>query len=69
VKGFLIGLGIGLLGVILWLVSSLIAGVGEGLGAEPLPLLHALVTIGFVIMIGGPVFFWLILPVKRQLWR
>jgi hypothetical protein len=68
-KYFLIGLGIGILGAILWAVVSLIAGVGEGLGGEPLPILHALLYIGFLVMVGGPLTFWIILPIRRTVKR
>jgi hypothetical protein len=68
-KNFLIGLGIGVLGAILWVVASVTAGVGEGLGAEPLPSLHALMVIGFFVMVLGPLTFWLILPIRRAVKR
>lgn len=66
-KLFLIGLGIGVLGAILWVLTSVVAGIGEGLGGEPLPVLHALMVVGFIVMIGGPFTFWLILPIRRVL--
>lgn len=66
---FIIGLGIGLLGVLLWLVASVVAGFGEGLGAEPLPLLHGLMITGFIIMIGAPLTFWILLPLTRLVRR
>ncbi len=64
-KNFIIGLVTGLLGVLLWVLSSFVAGVGEGLGAEPLPILHTLMTVGFVVMITGPAIFWVVLPVIK----
>jgi hypothetical protein len=66
-KYILIGLGIGVLGAILWIVASVTAGVGEGLGAEPLPSLHALMAIGFFVMVGGPLAFWIILPIRKAM--
>jgi hypothetical protein len=68
-KYLLIGLGIGVLGAILWVVASVTAGVGEGLGAEPLPSLHALMAIGFFIMVLGPLAFWVILPIRLAVKR
>jgi hypothetical protein len=66
-KYFLIGLGIGVLGAILWVAASVTAGVGEGLGGEPLPILHALMVIGFFVMVLGPLAFWIVLPIRKTL--
>jgi hypothetical protein len=66
-KYILIGLGIGILGAILWVVASVTAGVGEGLGGEPLPILHVLIYIGGIIMVVGPFTFWIILPIRKAL--
>lgn len=68
-KNFIIGLGIGLLGALLWVLSSVVAGTGEGLGAEPLPILHTLMTVGFVVMVAAPVIFWIVLPIWKLVKR
>ena len=68
-KNFAIGLGIGLLGVILWVLASVVQGLGTGVGGKSLPLLTVLMIIGFVIMFAGPVTFWIILPIKNRLSR
>jgi drug/metabolite transporter (DMT)-like permease len=75
-RKFLIGLGLGLLGAILWVVASVVAGVasaGECLEESGFgdcdsdlfadPVSGSLVVVGFVVMLGGPALFWLILPI------
>lgn len=68
-KNFLIGLGIGALGAILWVVVSTVGGFGEGLGAEPLPILRRLMYVGYAMMVGGPLVFWVIRPVVQWIRR
>jgi hypothetical protein len=66
-KYILIGLGIGVLGAILWVVVSVVAaGVEVASGTTP-PLLEAFLIIGFFVMVGGPLAFWIILPVRRAI--
>jgi hypothetical protein len=66
-KYILIGLGIGVLGAVLWLVSSLIGGIGEGLGGKAPTILYVLLYIGGITMVAGPLAFWIILPVRRAI--
>ena len=68
-KYFLIGLGTGALGAVLWVLTSVAAGVGEGLGGEPLPVLNALMYVGFMIMVFCPFTFWIVLPIRRAVKR
>jgi hypothetical protein len=68
-KYFLIGLGIGIAGAVLWLVSSLIGGIGEGLGGKAPTILYVLLYIGGVTMVVGPFTFWIVLPIRRALKR
>ena len=63
-KYVLIGLGIGVLGAILWIVASVAGGVIEGFGGGRNPGLYTLMVIGFAGMIGGPFAFWVILPIR-----
>lgn len=66
-KYFLIGLGIGIVGAILWVIASLVAGVGAGLGGKVPTQLYVLMIIGFLAMIGGPLTFWIIFPIRRHI--
>jgi hypothetical protein len=62
-SGFLCFLG----GAILWLIASFIIGVGRGLGGEEPPaILNTLLNIGFLVMVVGPVVFWIIIPIKNR---
>jgi hypothetical protein len=65
VKNFAIGLGIGLLGAILWIISSVVGGVGEGLGGEPPTIIRVFMYIGFIVMFVGPVLWWIIIPLVK----
>jgi hypothetical protein len=67
-KNFGIGLGIGLLGAIMWLVASLIGGVIEGFGGGRSTNLMVLLYIGGVVMVGGPLTWWIIIPIRDR-WR
>jgi len=54
-------------GAILWLIASFIIGVGRGLGGEEPPaILSTLLNIGFLVMVVGPVVFWVIIPIKNR---
>jgi membrane-bound ClpP family serine protease len=64
-KYFLIGLGIGVLGAILWIVASIPAGIIEGVGGGHSSFLNALIVIGFTAMFVGPLTFWIILPIRK----
>ncbi len=68
VKYFLIGLGIGILGAILWFVASVTGGTIEGLGGARSSIIMAFVYIGFFVMVLGPLTFWIILPIRRA-WK
>jgi hypothetical protein len=68
-KNFLIGLGVGASGAVLWVLTSAVGGFGEGLGGEPLPVLHLLMYSGFAVMVGGPLVFWVIRPVVNLIKR
>jgi hypothetical protein len=66
-KNFLIGLGIGVLGAILWIAASVTGGFIEGFSGERDSVLYALMVIGFFVMVGGPFTFWIILPIRRAM--
>ena len=68
-KHFVFGLLIGIMGAVLWIIASIVAGVGQGLG-HPVPaIVPALMVVGFCAMFGGPLVFWIILPVRRLVTR
>jgi predicted branched-subunit amino acid permease len=68
-RNFGIGLGIGLLGAILWVISSVVGGIGEGLGGERLIVLRILMYIGFIVMFVGPLVWWIVLPLVNIIRR
>lgn len=68
-KSFAIGLGIGLVGAVLWLITGLLWGIGQTFGSEAPILFKALYAIGFIVMIGSPLTFWVILPIKHLITR
>ena len=63
-KSFLIGLGIGVGGAILWLLVSLIGGIGEGLGGKTPAFVYVILYLSFFVMVGGPIAFWIVLPIR-----
>ena len=68
-KDFAIGLVIGLVGAVLWVLVSLVGGAGEAIIGEVNPTLRVLMYIGGVVMVGGPLVFWVILPIRRRISR
>jgi len=73
VGSFFKGLALGLLGLLLWIVASVITGVsqaGEDLGGQETPVLfYVFVGIGFAVMIGGPLLYWFVFPIVGYLRR
>lgn len=67
-KYFLIGLGVGVLGAVLWLAASITGGVIEGFSGERDSAVYALMYAGFFIMVFGPFTFWVVLPIRRA-WK
>ena len=68
-KRFAIGLVIGLVGAILWVITSVLWGFGAAFGAEAPPVVTALMIIGFIAMFGGPLVYWVALPIKDKIRR
>jgi len=79
-RDFAIGLGLGLLGCILWIIASVIGGLAEGsqeaLGAtedteDLVTVMEVFMYLGFAVMLLGPATFWIFLPfgkLMRRLW-
>ncbi|MFQ5978580.1 MAG: hypothetical protein ACE5OZ_10680 [Candidatus Heimdallarchaeota archaeon] len=62
---FMKGLGAGLGGFALWVVASILAAVSAydaetNTTGDYNPFFYLLMIIGFVIMIGGPVYYWIL---------
>jgi len=54
-------------GAMLWLITSLIGGTIEGLGGGGRnQLLLVLMYIGGIIMIIGPIVYWIIIPIRNK---
>lgn len=64
-RNLVIGLVLGMLGAILWLLASFFAGFGEVVSGESPPDKVGLAIAGFVVMFGGPLVFWIILPIIK----
>ena len=65
-NSFLKGAIIGLLGLVVWLVASLIEGIIQGLSYESTWIVW-LVYLGFFTMIGGPAYYWAIQPIWKRI--
>lgn len=63
---FFRGLALGILGVLLWIVGSVLAALGsfaeDSDDLFAVPLFGALVVLGFAVMVLGPVLFWVVAP-------
>ena len=68
-RNFLIGLAGLVGGAVLWIVASVIGGAMEVTTGEANPVLVFLMVVGFLVMIGVPVVFWVIIPLIRRLRR
>jgi len=62
----LIGLGTLLLGLALWIAGSIVEGIAAGLAGESFFLTRSVMGIGFFLIFFGPIFFWIILPLKDR---
>lgn len=64
---FFRGLALGLLGLLVWVVGSVLAAAGAIAGGTgdlfEEPLFGAILVIGFVVMVGGPLLYWVVAPV------
>ena len=66
-KNFLIGLGLGLVGFIGVIFFGVIGALGQAV-EEPTPAwLSAVFGISLFILLAGPLFFWLITPIRSRL--
>lgn len=61
----LIGLFVLLLGFVLWIVGSIVEGLA-GWGGESFLITRGAMGIGFLLIFFGPIFFWIILPLKDR---
>lgn len=68
-RNFGIGLGLGILGALLWVVASVLGGIGQAMKSPAPPIVTAFMTIGFIVMFLGPLVFWIILPIRNWLKR
>lgn len=62
----LIGFGTLLLGLALWIAGSIFEGFAGGLAGESFLLTRGAMGVGFFLIVFGPVFFWIILPLKDR---
>ena len=62
------GLVLLILGLILWIVSSVVEGIISFPTRTHTPLIYVM-AIGFFVMIGGPVVYWIIIPIRNLIRR
>ena len=62
------GIVVGFIGFVLWFVVSVVYSIGTGLGGGENSTFNAFMFLGFFRMIGGPVVYIVILPI-RGWWR
>jgi len=68
-KNFGIGLSLGLIGAILWYIFRLVISLGEISSSAPGLQLQALEYASFTLMVGGPLVYWIILPITERVRR
>lgn len=67
VGNFLKGLGCLLGGFAVWVLSSIVGALGEFTSGEINPFIYGMMVLSFFVMIGGPVAFWIVIPIKNRL--
>lgn len=66
---FFRGLIVAFIGFVTWLLASVVEGISEGTGGEPSTVMWTIISIGFFVMVGGPLYYWLARPLWRLLRR
>jgi len=62
------GLVLLILGLILWIIASVVEAFLEFPTGQQTPMIYVM-ALGFLVMIGGPVVFWIILPIRNWIRR
>ena len=68
-KNFGIGLALGILGGVIAFITLNLNIIGEVFGAGDFPFAGFLYSVAGILGIGGPVTFWIILPIINRLRR
>jgi hypothetical protein len=68
-RNFALGLLTGFVGFVVWVVFSVFAGTHHAVYGTINAGDWAGIIIGFLIMLGGPLFFWVAYPLWRQATR
>ncbi len=55
-----------MVGAVLQIVASFAGAMGEVATGEANPGALALMIIGFVVMIGGPIVYWIVMPIRSR---
>ena len=63
---FFKGLLTGFVGLVIWVVTSTIEGINQGFGGEENSTRMAIVTISYFIMIGGPLYYWILINFRKK---
>jgi len=62
------GLVLLILGLILWIVSSVVEAFITFPTRGQTPLIYVM-ALGFLVMIGGPIVYWIIIPIRNLIQR
>jgi len=65
-KNFGIGLSLGLIGAIMWYAFSMLISFGAISEGPPEFRIQALKYAFFALMVGGPLVYWIILPIMEH---
>jgi hypothetical protein len=68
-KNFLIGLGLGLLGILGAIVFGVLGAIGQAVQEGTPVWLSCLFGLSLFLLFAGPLYFWLVSPLSRRLRR
>ena len=57
------GIVVGVLGFFVWFLASIPLGISDAFGGAQDPTFYTIMVLGFLIMVGGPVVYVVVLPV------
>ncbi len=62
------GIVVGFIGLIIWVLASIPIGVNRAIGVADDPIVSTFMLLGFLLMVGGPAVYIVIIPVVNW-WR
>lgn len=64
-RNFLLGLGLGFLGLLGAIVFSVFAAIGHGAEVETPTWLVVLIVLSLFLMLAGPFYFWVVVLIRK----